>query len=276
VLLRIEDHDRQRSRPEYERALLDDLDWLGFAPDLFPTSAFRAGVCESRQSDRLARYDAAARSLIDRGLVYACACSRQDIAAHTGAASADGERPYPGTCRDRRLPLDGDVAWRVRVDAGAETFDDLWCGPQVQSPADQCGDVVIRDRLRQWTYQFAVVVDDDQQGIDLVIRGRDLLDSTGRQIRLARLIGRPRPPRFAHHPLVMQSASRKLSKSDGATGVRDRRRAGWSAAAVIGEAAHRAGLTAERVPMTVSESEALVRAHFASSTTFANPVPFQR
>jgi glutamyl-tRNA synthetase/glutamyl-Q tRNA(Asp) synthetase len=232
VLLRIEDHDRRRSRPEYERALLDDLDWLGFVPDLYPTSAFRAGPCESRQSDRGAVYESAAARLISEGLVYACDCSRSRV----------GDAPYPGTCRDRSLPLEVGLTWRVRIDPGVEAFDDLLMGKQAQDPASQCGDVPIRDRLGQWTYQFAVVVDDAAQGIDLVVRGADLLDSTGRQIRLARLLGRATPPAFAHHPLIMKSATQKLSKSDGDTAVRALRETGWTAEQVR-EAARASGAT---------------------------------
>jgi len=235
VLLRVEDHDRQRSRPEFEAALLDDLDWLGFVPDVYPTSAFRAGRCESRQSDRLAIYEAEARRLIDAGLVYGCRCSRRDVA---GAGGADGgdERRYPGTCADLGLPLD-DHGWRLRIAPGVETFDDLLLGPQAQDPAAECGDVLIRDRLGNWTYQFVASVDDHLQGIDLVVRGRDLLASTGRQMRIARLLGRGAPARFAHHALIMKSPSQKLSKSDGNRGVRDLRARGWTAEDVRWEAA---------------------------------------
>jgi glutamyl/glutaminyl-tRNA synthetase len=242
VLLRVEDHDRQRCRPEYERALLDDLDWLGFVPDGFPTSAFRAGRCDGRQSDRGAVYRNAAGGLAARGLIYGCTCSRQDL-VRTDAGDERDEARYPGTCRDRGLPPGPGVAWRLRMDPGVETFDDLLLGPQSQDPSRQTGDVVIRDRLGNWTYQFAASVDDLDQGIDLVIRGRDLLGSTGRQIRIARLVGRDRPPVFAHHPLVMKSPGQKLSKSDRDSGVGDLRAAGWTAARVIGEAARRAGLT---------------------------------
>ena len=241
VLLRVEDHDRQRCRPEYEAALLDDLDWLGFVPDRFPTQAFRSGACESRQSERHAVYDDAARQLADRGLLYACRCSRQQVATAQAAGGADEFR-YPGTCRDRGGPLAPDVAWRVRLEPGEEGFDDLLCGYVGQDPAAQCGDVVIRDRLGNWTYQFVASVDDHAQGVDLVVRGRDLLASTGRQIRLARLLGRNEPARFAHHALVMKSAAQKLSKADGDTGVRDLGARGWTAERVIGEAVRLAGL----------------------------------
>jgi len=241
VLLRVEDHDRQRCRPEYEAALLDDLDWLGFVPDRFPTQAFRRGACESRQSERHVVYDEAARRLAERGLLYACRCSRQEIATAQASGGGDEFR-YPGTCRDRGWPLAPDVAWRVRLEPGEEGFDDLLCGYVGQDPAAQCGDVVIRDRLGNWTYQFVASVDDHAQGVDLVVRGRDLLASTGRQIRLARLLGRHEPARFAHHALVMKSAAQKLSKSDGDTGVRDLGARGWTAERVIGEAVRLAGL----------------------------------
>lgn len=216
VLLRIEDHDRQRCRPEYEYALMEDLDWLGFTPDVF------AG----RQSERDEVYRAALASLVSAGLVYACNCSRKDVSGPK----------YPGTCRERRLPLEEGVGWRVRLDPGIEQFDDLLLGLQRQDPAGECGDVLVRDRLGNWTYQWVASVDDTLQAITHVIRGVDLLDSTGRQIRLARLLGRVGPPRFAHHSLVMKSPTQKLSKSDGDTGIRDLRKAGWSAQQVIARA----------------------------------------
>ena len=216
VLLRIEDHDRQRSRPEYEAAILEDLAWLGFV---------HAGAIV-RQSERDAIYRRALQPLIDRELVFGCTCTRAEI---------PGEL-YPGTCRDRDVPLAEGVGWRVRMDPGTERFFDELLGPQEQDPSRKCGDMLVRDRLGNWTYQFAVTVDDDVQRITDVIRGVDLLDSTGRQIRLARLIGRPLPPRFWHHSLVMKSPSQKLSKSDGDTGVRDLRAQGWTAAQVLAKA----------------------------------------
>jgi glutamyl-tRNA synthetase/glutamyl-Q tRNA(Asp) synthetase len=115
------------------------------------------------------------------------------------------------------------------MDPGVEHFVDGLLGPQSQDPSHQCGDVLIRDRLGNWTYQFVAAVDDFRQNIDLVIRGVDLLASTGRQIRIARLLGRPVPPAFRHHPLIMKSPDQKLSKSDGDSGVRDLRARGWTA-----------------------------------------------
>lgn len=257
VLLRVEDHDRQRCRPGYEAALLDDLDWLGFVPDVFPTDAFRPGSCNGRQSDREAVYRSAIAELRARGLVYGCACTRRDIEAAAGDAA---ELRYPGTCRDRGLPLDDARGWRVRLPDEVVSFDDAVHGPSAQTPARQCGDLLARDRLGNWTYQFAVSVDDHAQGIDLVVRGDDLFASTGRQILLARLLGRATPAVFAHHPLVMKSPTQKLSKSDGDTGVRDLRAAGWTPARVIGHAAQVARLIGEGREVAAADVASLFRA----------------
>jgi glutamyl-tRNA synthetase/glutamyl-Q tRNA(Asp) synthetase len=224
VRLRIEDHDRQRSRREFEAAILEDLQWLGFRPD-GPVA---------RQSDRDDVYRAAVARLEAQGLVYGCRCTRAVL--QRVPPGPDGERRYPGTCRPRGIPLVEGVGWRVRIEPGVERFQDAWCGPQVQDPSAQCGDLLLRDRLGNWTYQLAVVADDIEQGITHVIRGLDLLPSSGRQIRLARLLGRADPPRFAHHRLVMKSPTAKLSKSDGDTGIRALRAAGWSAADVLARA----------------------------------------
>jgi len=235
VLLRIEDHDRERSRREYETGILDDLDWLGYDPDVFQTDAFRAGRCDGRQSDREGVYRDALEILRGKGLVYACDCTRRSLVDAGGAADPP-EIHYPGHCRGKDLPLTDSHGWRLRIEPGPETFEDIRLGVQRQDPSEQCGDVLLRDRHGNWTYQFAAAVDDWRQEIDVVIRGVDLLPSTGRQIRIARLLGRDRAPAFLHHPLIMKTADQKLSKSDGDTGVRDLRARGWSAADVIAAA----------------------------------------
>jgi glutamyl-Q tRNA(Asp) synthetase len=246
VLVRVEDHDRQRARPEFAADILGDLDWLGFTPD---------GPVV-RQSNRDDIYRQALDRLRRQGLVYACACSRADIAGLTsrtttgtsdGAAAfrPDEELRYPGTCADRALPDAPGLGLRVRLAPSIERFIDLRHGPLEQRPSEQCGDLLVRDREGNWTYQFAATVDDVEQGITLVIRGDDLLTSTGRQIQLARLLGRPDPPEFLHHPLVMKSPRQKLSKSDRDTGVGALRAEGWSAARVIGQAVFLAGLIPE-------------------------------
>ena len=236
VLLRIEDHDRQRSKIEFEHAILEDLAWLGFE---------HHGMVV-RQSERSPIYHQALQRLIDRELVYGCTCTRSEIqGAGIGdqgsgigdQGSGTGEVRYANTCRHKNIPLGNDVGWRVIMEPGVERFFDEILGPQEQDPSRQCGDLLVRDRLGNWTYQYAVTVDDHLQRITDVIRGEDLLASTGRQIRLARLLGRDTPPRFAHHRLIMKSPSQKLSKSDNDTGVRDLRASGWTREQVLEKAA---------------------------------------
>jgi glutamyl/glutaminyl-tRNA synthetase len=225
VLLRIEDHDRVRSRREYEAAILDELDWLGFEADAGRTPLLR-------QSDDSRAYEDAVARLRRSHHVYACDCSRKAIG---------GER-YPGTCRTRKLDERPGRGLRVEIEAGSESFVDGLLGPQRQSPADEFGDLLLRDRDGHWTYQFAVTVDDMRQEITDVIRGTDLLSSTGRQIRLARMLGRADAPAFTHHPLLLNESGEKLSKSNRDTGVRELRAAGATPGEVIGRAAAAAGL----------------------------------
>lgn len=240
VLLRLEDHDRGRCRPAYETSLLEDLLWLGLEPDLGTVSEFRRGPSPYRQSDRGPAYQRALGRLAAVAPVYACDCSRKNIAGDSDAT--DGETRYPGRCRDRGLSMGKNRAMRVALDPGVERFTDGFLGEQEQDPSLQCGDLLLRDRHGNWTYQFAVTVDDLEQGVDLVIRGQDLLPSTGRQIRLARMLGRPGPPVFVHHPLIRHPSGAKLSKANHDTGIRDLRQAGVTAAAVLGRAAHLTGL----------------------------------
>ncbi len=157
------------------------------------------------------RADAIYEDALDRlrahGLVYACDCTRSEIVARRQARRPAPRAPwadvrsspltrlrtelrYPGTCRDRGLAEAPGVGLRVRLEPSVERFVDLRLGPQEQRPSEQCGDLLVRDRDGNWTYQFAATVDDYVQGVTLVIRGVDLLASTGRQIQLARLLGR--------------------------------------------------------------------------------------
>jgi glutamyl-tRNA synthetase/glutamyl-Q tRNA(Asp) synthetase len=246
VLLRLEDHDRGRSRPEFEAALLADLEWLGLepdgAPDLCGTRSF------VRQSDDATVYDAALSSLAARAHVYGCACSRKSLGTEADAPGGVETR-YPDRCRDRGLTPGPGRGTRLVLEAGIERFEDALQGEQSQEPAAQCGDLLLRDRLGNWTYQFAVTVDDYRQGVDLVIRGLDLLPSTGRQIRLARMLGRSEAPVFLHHPLVLKPSGEKLSKAGKDTGLRELRAGGASAEDVLGEAAFRSGLTPRSRPI---------------------------
>jgi glutamyl/glutaminyl-tRNA synthetase len=244
VVLRIEDHDRQRCRPEYEAALLDDLEALGFEPDEPSIESLRhGGPSPYRQSDNGPSYAAAVGELDALGLVYACDCSRSRFAAWAADRGRAWSGPgCPGGCAARPLAKDtAGVAWRVVLGDGDEPWTDLVLGAQIGSPAVG-GDLPIRSRHGNWTYALCVVVDDLRHDIDLVIRGEDLLAATPAQVRLGRLIGRAEPPRFLHHPLIRRPDSRKLSKADGATGVRELLRGGATPAMLRRRAAEAIGL----------------------------------
>jgi len=260
VLLRIEDHDRGRSRPEYEQALLEDLEWLGLEPDLGLPAEYRAGRCAYRQSERGPVYEGALVRLAAAGLAFACDCSRRRL-RESGLDLPNVETPYDGRCRERHLAREDGRGVRIRMERGVERFIDLRLGAQAQEPSAQCGDLLARDRLGQWTYQFAVVVDDVEQGVGLVVRGEDLLASTGRQLRLARLLGRPDAPSYLHHPLILSGTGAKLSKANRDTGIRELRSAGATPGEVLGAAAKATGLLEGEQSLRVADLAGL----FASS-----------
>ena len=240
VLLRLEDHDRIRSRPEYEDAILDDLDWLGFEPDEGRTPLLR-------QSDTLEIYRDVLTDLKRTQHVYACDCSRTDIG---------GER-YLGRCRTRNLSEIPGRGVRVLLPDGVVGAHDLLAGSIEQTPSEQCGDLLLRDRDGNWTYQFAVTADDLRQEVTLVIRGADLLSSTGRQVLLGRMLGRGAAPLFLHHPLILGHHGEKLSKSAGDTGVRELRAKGLGPEDVIGRAAAAIGLISSPKPLHARDVAAL-------------------
>ncbi len=216
MLLRIEDHDRQRCRPEYDAAILEDLAWLGCAADEGPI----------RQSDDDEPYATALLRLGTDGLVYACDCTRSTFARWVARHGRSWAGPgCPGRCRERGLADRPGRVIRLVLGDGEERWDDVLLGPR-SGPVGVAGDPPARDRHGDWTYGFSVVVDDLRQRIDLVIRGQDLLDATPDQIRLGRLLGRAGPPLFLHHPLILRSDGTKLSKADRDTSVRELRAVG--------------------------------------------------
>lgn len=244
VLLRMEDHDRGRCRPEYEASILEDLAWLGLNTGC-------AGF--ERQSDHPERYADSLDLLRIRGGVYGCVCSRKAIAARGGPGEGTDELPYDGHCRKLGNALSADRGVRVALPEEAVEVDDLLLGTLKQRPLHQCGDLLLRERNGYWTYQFCVVVDDIADGVNLVIRGQDILPSTGRQILLARMLGQSVPPAYIHHPLISAPDGRKLSKREAAQGIRDLRAAGQSPESVLGEAAHRTGLAASAAPISATD-----------------------
>lgn len=207
-LLRIEDVDQPRTLPGAADNILRTLAGFGFEWD--------GEVLV--QSRRLDLYRAA---LVDRqvsGDVYACACSRREIAASSPPASVDGGLVYPGICRNRLAVGRTPRAWRMRVADCEIAFDDRVQGRVAQNLERAIGDFILLRADGQFAYQLAVVVDDAAQGITEIVRGVDLLESTPRQIWLQQRLGLP-TPRYAHLPIVTNAAGEKLSKQTRAAAV---------------------------------------------------------
>lgn len=207
-LLRIEDLDTPRLVPGAKERIIEDLTSLGLT--------FDGDVLV--QSEHLERYHGALMQLRAAGLVYACRCSRKDL-LRAASAPHEGEEgpPYPGTCRDLRLPFDDPelpVAWRFRVPPGVVVVDDVLQGRFEQDVASAVGDFVVKRKDGLFAYQLAVVVDDILQGVTEIVRGRDLLSSAPRQTLLFRALGAT-PPRFAHIPLWVDAEGHRLSKRNG-------------------------------------------------------------
>jgi len=265
VVLRIEDHDRQRSRRAWETALRDDLERLGLLPDEPALASFREAPSPYRQSDTPGRYAAALAMLAERGLTYACDCARSTFADWAARHGRPWAGPgCPGDCAARGLKERAEVGVRVALGDGEEAWQDLLEGARSGHPA-AAGDLLARDRSGNWTYTFCVVVDDLAHRIDLVIRGADLLDATPAQLRLARLLtGAAHPARFLHHPLVRRADGTKLSKADGATAVRELLDAGADPAVLLADAARAAGFPAVSDRIDVAALGSLARAYDSS------------
>lgn len=220
-LLRIEDIDAARSRPELVEAILADLAWLGleFGPG-------GAGPVV-RQSTRLGSYAAAAERLKALGLLYPCCCTRAEIAAAAAAHGPDGPL-YPGTCRGRAVDPQG-AAWRLDMAraqalAGPLMWEDALAGPQMATP-EIFGDVVLVRKEAPASYHLAATLDDAADGITLVTRGADLFAASHLHRLLQALLGLP-VPRWHHHALIVEADGRKLAKRRGSPALADLRLAG--------------------------------------------------
>jgi glutamyl-tRNA synthetase len=246
--MRVEDLDTARVRPGLEARILEELRWLGLdwdeGPDVGGPSA------PYRQSERLADYAAALARLREGGHVYPCFCSRAEVAAAAQAPhgpSDEGPR-YPGTCAGlsteeaRRRSAARRPSWRFRAAAaGPVRFEDGVHGPWTVDVAADVGDFVVARADGVPAYQLAVVVDDAAMGVTEVVRGDDLLPSTGRQLLLYAALGLA-PPRFAHVPLVVGEDGERLAKRHGALSLGELRARGADPRAVVGLLAELSGL----------------------------------
>ena len=238
-LLRIEDIDRGRCRPEFAAAILEDLTWLGLDWD---------GPVR-RQSEHFADYRAALERLEAHGLLYPCFCTRKDIQAEIaragGAPQGEDGPIYPGTCRylspserAERMAAGADYALRLDVGAAlarAGTLDWSDDGQRVVADPASLGDVVLARKDVPTSYHLAVTVDDALQGVTLVTRGVDLFTATHTHRLLQALLGLPTPS-YRHHPLLTDANGRRLAKRDRALTVRAMREAGTSPAEMLAEA----------------------------------------
>jgi len=243
MLLRIEDIDRARCKPEFDAALRQDLAWLGLS---WPEPALR-------QSERFPAYAGAAARLRDRGLLYPCFCSRSAVAAAASAKDPDGAPLYPGTCRHRdpaeaeaRLAAGEPAQWRLRQDAARDAAGPLLAfveldpvrlragtvaGDPVAARPELWGDAVLVRKDTPTSYHLAVVVDDAAQGVTHVTRGRDLFPATHLHRLLQALLGLP-TPLYCHHRLIRDENQEKLAKSRSSPSLQSLREAGASPAAI--------------------------------------------
>ncbi|HMO68084.1 MAG TPA: tRNA glutamyl-Q(34) synthetase GluQRS [Novosphingobium sp.] len=252
-LLRIEDIDAERSRPELADEFRADLAWLGLAWD---------GEVVM-QSARLARYAAAAERLKAMGLLYPCRCTRAEVSVAATRSGPDGP-VYPGTCRGRAVDPDG-AAWRLDVAAALQRTGPLdWldeiAGPQVARP-DLSGDVVLLRKDAPASYHLAATLDDAADGITHVTRGLDLFAASHVHRLLQALLGLPVPV-WHHHPLLVGPDGQKLAKRRGSPSLADRRRAGEDGRALARSLravalSLRAGGGDSRLPAGISLSDAL-------------------
>ena len=231
-LLRIEDIDVTRCRPEYTAAAERDLAWLGLAWEQ-PVRL---------QSQHFADYEAALGRLRERGLVYPCFCTRAEIAQSATAPHGPDGAIYPGTCRalgepERARRIASGTPYALRLDVaramqvtGPLTWHDLDAGEQVARP-DTLGDVVLARKETPTSYHLAVTVDDALQGVTLVTRGTDLFHATHIHRLLQALLGLP-VPQWRHHPLLLDESGRRLAKRDRAATIAALREAGVTPAEV--------------------------------------------
>ena len=281
ILLRMEDLDPQRSRPEFAAAIVEDLQWLGLDWDAGPetdddplperltaqvpplaTGARAPGIFSHGapgsliQSRRAPVYAAALARLESAGLTYPCFCSRKELRQLASAPHPGEEGPAaPDPCRllspeerQRLLAAGRHASLRLRCPESAVSFTDVLLGPQCFSPADYGGDFALRRSDGVVAYQLAVAVDDGLMGVTEVVRGRDLVPSTPRQLLVMRALGLA-APRYAHIPLLLDAAGERLAKRHASLSLAALRSRGVPPERVVGYLARLAGINPVGAPV---------------------------
>jgi glutamyl-tRNA synthetase len=253
MILRIEDLDAARTRPEARDGAIADLRWLGLDWDEGPDVGGHAAPYV--QSQRSPIYDEVLERLKAIESVYPCTCTRAEIERAASAPHAEEEGPsYPGTCTRRSVSdalalSDRPFAWRFRVARGCIGWNDLFLGRMEFDPSSQGGDFVASRHGFGASYQLAVVADDARMGVNQVIRGDDLASSTPRQILLYRQLGWPEPE-FGHVPLAVGADGRRLAKRDGSLKLAALREAGVDPRRLVGCLIATCGLSDSITPST--------------------------
>ncbi len=218
-ILRIEDLDRQRCRPEFSSQIVDDLLWLGLQPDEGPGAASDGGHGPYYQSLRDDIYSRAFDTLRSQGLTYECFCRRQDLTAASAPHASDGHTIYARTClnlsetQKAELRLSRNPAWRLKLPDEVSSFVDGHYGTHSANLATDRGDFILRRSDGNFAYQLAVVTDDALMGVNEVVRGRDLLPASHEQSFLLHALGHD-APRYCHFPLLLSPDGARLSKRD--------------------------------------------------------------
>ena len=247
MVLRLEDLDPDRCKQEYCDQVMRDLEWLGLDWDNEP-------VWQSRRTEA---YRAAFEQLQTRGLIYPCYCTRAERLAASAPHANDGTPIYDGRCRTLPPEVLAEYertrrpAWRVEVPAKTITFRDLCQGEYAEELSSACGDFILRRSDGVYAYQLAVLVDDEMMGVTQVIRGRDLLSSTPRQLWLQEALGYSHPE-YGHVPLLLSPDGRRLAKRD-----RDKElgqlQQQYTARQIVGRLAFAAGLIDRDEAITPAE-----------------------
>lgn len=247
MVLRLDDLDIERSRSEYSETLMADLELLGLTWDEGPY----------RQQGRDEAYAAAFEKLAHDDLLYPCFCTRADLKA--ASAPHRGEKAvYPGTCAAlsdtevARRSKERKPAWRVRVPDAVYALHDLVQGDFAQRLSSECGDFVVRRSDGLFAYQLATVVDDAEEGINLIVRGMDLLVSTPQQMFLQEALGYSRSS-YAHVPLFVSARDRRLSKRDKDAGMDELIARFGSPEAILGHIAFLGGIIDRDCPVSCEE-----------------------
>lgn len=246
VVLRIENHDRGRSQQRYIDAIIDDLDRMGFLDaDQLQNILY--------QSDYETQYQTCYNQLKKDRQLFSCLCGRNDL---DPSPKLDSERYYPNKCTSKNLAFNDKRSHRLSLQNKVFSFQDLVKGQVSQNPDQLFGALVLKDRTQNWTYIFSSLVDDVTQGINIVIRGEDLLHVTSRQLDLKEQLGRPdHQSLFLHHRLIYDTEGKKLSKRNLATRAVDKH---TSPRRLTGQLAHDIGINPKNHQLSLTDFSELL------------------